>query len=132
MAAEVLTILQITCELSGKLRDEFHTWRTFEKTFEQLAVHLGLTCCTLHQIQEDEGKCPGQYSGLEEYISMNLTTCEDLQALVKKCTKHSAPDHKSIRDYLTFRWKGKTFEEYLGLLKTFHRPLSFDVQVKTL
>lgn len=125
-ASALLTLTLSAYDTSKSLYEAVSSFKSQRKTIKDLQTDLGSLVAVLGSIrtQLEISQEVERLGPLREPLECCLTTCQKMRDMLDACTKHSAEGRDSVRDWLSMRYHGKSFEEMKQRLASYKSTLS--------
>ena len=125
-ASALLALIVFAYDTSKSLYKEVSSFKSQRKTIKDVLADLGSLNTVLETIrgqalrsQEIEKLKP-----LREPLKCCTGTCQEMREMLSVCTTHSKESRNSVRDWLSIRYKEKTFEDVKKRLASYKSTLT--------
>lgn len=123
--ASVLTLTVFTYDTSKTLYEAVASFKSHRKAVKEVQADLASLMAVLDSIRDQmqQSDNTAKFEPLRQPLGCCSTVCQELQEMLKVCTAHSKQDSDSIRDWLSMRYREKSFDDVKKRLASYKSTL---------
>lgn len=125
-ASGILALVIAALQASKAVYNTVDSFKSHRQKVREIQTELGSLTVVLESVCQQIQLSPDKqrFEPLREPLKCCTMTCEDIQLMLDKCTKHAKNKGDSISDWLQMQYREKSFDETKQRLAAYKATLS--------
>ena len=119
LATAAYTTSKALHEAISSFRSQLEAIKNLRADSESLTVVLSQIYAEIQNAHDNE-----RFESLRQPIYYCMKECQELHEMINACTAHTTDNRKSVRDWLSMQFHGKSFEDMKQRLFSYKLTLS--------
>lgn len=125
-AASILAFVLLAVDISKKVYSSVESFKSQRREVRDIQGELSTLTSVLQAISQQIPDPPAdrRFEPLRQPVQCCKTICEEMQAMLDECSKHTKDSRDSVRDWLKMQYRGKGFNDMKQRLAAYKSTLS--------